>query len=166
MLGGWLNGDQLPLDRRLSVDGPGSLPGFDFRSDRGGVDVGTCSAGGAAAIAGFPAECERIALAQVEYRGDIGFDFSSDWDDGAHYHRRSGHGAVSWVVFADAGRGWNVGPAADGASYPRDRLPPLSTFRSDVGIGLDLGGFGVYGAKAVSTPSQPANFFVRLRHRF
>jgi len=166
VLGGWLNGDRLPLERRLSVDGPGALPGFDFRSDRGGVDVGTCSANAGAAVAGFPAECDRIALAQIEYRGGITFDFTNDWDDDMHYRRRSGHASVAWVVFADAGRGWNVGTGSDGLSYARDRVPPFSTFRSDVGIGLDLGGFGIYGAKAVSAPSQPANFFVRLRHRF
>jgi len=45
-------------------------------------------------------------------------------------------------------------------------VPPLSTFRTDVGLGLDFGGIGVYCAKSVSSPTEPANFFVRLRHRF
>jgi len=44
--------------------------------------------------------------------------------------------------------------------------PPLSTFRSDIGLGLDFAGIGVYAAKSVSTPAEPINFFVRLRHRF
>ena len=47
-----------------------------------------------------------------------------------------------------------------------ERCPPLSTFRSDVGLGLDFGGIGIYAAKAMSTPTEPMNFFVRLRHRF
>jgi hypothetical protein len=34
VLGGWLGGDPLPLERRLSVDGPGALPGFDFQRSR------------------------------------------------------------------------------------------------------------------------------------
>jgi hypothetical protein len=157
------------MQRRLSVDGPGALPGFDYRSDRGGADIGTCSVG--TPILGRPAQCDRIALAQIEYRGDIAFDFFEDWDDGPHYRQRSGRPSAAWVVFADAGRGWIVGETAttDGAAdlvYDRDRLPPLSTFRTDVGIGLDFGGFGIYGAKSVSTPGHPANFFVRLRHRF
>jgi hypothetical protein len=167
VVGGWLSGDPLPLQRRLSMDGPGALPGFDFRNDRGGVDIGTCSVG--TPVLGRPTQCERIALAQVEYRGDIAFDVF-DWDDGPHYRHRSGRPSAAWVVFADAGRGWNVGEPAAGDStgllYARDRLPPLSTFRSDVGIGLDFGGFGVYCAKSVSTPKEPANFFVRLKHRF
>jgi hypothetical protein len=33
-------------------------------------------------------------------------------------------------------------------------------------LGLDIGGIGIYAAKSVSTPGEPANFFVRLRHRF
>src|SRR5205085_1039193 len=86
--GGWLNGDALPLQRRLSVEGPGATPGFDFRSPRGGVDVGTCGSGGS--LAGTPAQCERIALAQIEYRGDLAFDFNGNWDDGPHYRHRAG----------------------------------------------------------------------------
>jgi hypothetical protein len=70
------------------------------------------------------------------------------------------------VLFADAGRGWLLGPADGGLSYGTSALPPLSSFRSDLGVGIDLAGIGVYAAKAVSTPSQPVNFFVRLRHRF
>ena len=163
VLGGWMHGDPLPLERRLSVDGPGVLPGFDFRSSRGGRDVGTCSAG--LGVPGSPAECERIALGQVEYRGDLHLDVMDNLED---YLRQylSAHGGIAWVLFADAGRGWLLGPADDGVAYGNGTLPPLSTFRADLGIGIDLAGIGVYAAKAVSTPSQPVNFFIRLRHRF
>ena len=163
VVGGWLGGDALPLERRLSVAGPGALPGFDFRSPHTGFDVGTCNVG--FLVSGQPAECERVALAQIEYRGDLRIDFTGDWEDWPrHYH--SAHGDVVWVMFADAGRGWDAGPAAGSIVPDRGLLPPLSTFRSDVGLGLDFGGIGVYAAKAVSDPSQPVNFFVRLRHRF
>jgi hypothetical protein len=166
VVGGWLNGDALPLQRRMSVDGPGALPGFDFRSGRAGVDVGTCS--GAIPVYGQPTQCERVALAQVEYRGDFSIDFGADWADGPHYLRRAGRASGAWVLFADAGRGWKVSPTTtgDGLNYSRTVLPPLSTFRTDVGAGLDFGGFGFYCAKSVSSPTEPANFFVRLRHRF
>jgi hypothetical protein len=170
VVGGWLTGDPLPIQRRVSVDGPGSLPGFDFRSERGGIDVGSCNFG--LAVPGLPAQCDRVALAQVEYRGDISFDFGfGDWDDGLHYRHRAGRMSAAWVVFADAGRGWLVGGenaigSVEGLTYERDQFPPLSTFRTDVGIGLDFGGFGVYAAKSVSNPGQPGNVFVRLRHRF
>jgi hypothetical protein len=45
-------------------------------------------------------------------------------------------------------------------------VPPLSSFRTDIGFGLDVGGIGVYAAKSLSTPAQSLNFFFRLRHRF
>ena len=48
VLGGWIDGDPLPLQRRLSVDGPGTLPGYDFRSARAGPDVGACNVGATA----------------------------------------------------------------------------------------------------------------------
>lgn len=163
VLGGWLDGDRLPLERRLSVDGPGILPGFDFRALRGGRDVGTCSSG--IGVPGAAAECERIAVGQIEYRSDLRLGFSDDLED---YLRQylSAHGGIAWVLFADAGRGWLIGPADGGLSYGSSSVPPLSTFRSDLGLGLDLAGIGVYAAKSVSTPSEPVNFFVRLRHRF
>ncbi len=161
VLGGWLGGDELPLERRLSVDGPGAIPGYDFRSV-GTPNVATCTYAGNF-VPGQPAECERIALAQVEYRGDLRFDFTGRWPDWPrHYH--SEHGDVAYVVFADAGRGWLIGSGPD--SYSASSIPPLSTFRTDIGFGLDVGGIGVYAAKSLSTPAQPINFFFRLRHRF
>ena len=164
VLAGDLTGDELPLERRLSVDGPGALPGFDFRSPRTGVDVGTCNAGLSAP--GRPAECDRIALAQIEYRSDLNLHFLGDWPDWPRkFHSK--HGDMAWVLFADAGRGWRTGPTDDVLTFDRGIIPALSTFRTDVGVGLDFGGiFGVYAAKSTSTPAEPLNVFVRLRHRF
>jgi hypothetical protein len=164
ILGGWLGGDELPLERRVSVDGPGAIPGFGFRSAHEGIDVGTCGVG--SDIVGAPAECDRIALAQVEYRGDLRLDWGGDWEDWTRHYRRA-HGDVTWVFFADAGRGWRVGsPDVSGLTYGVSTLPPLSTFRTDIGVGLDVAGVGVYAAKSLSSTKEPANFFVRLRHRF
>ena len=174
LLGGWLGGDALPIERRLSVDGPGVMPGYGFRAQRDGADLGTCTLG--LAFPGQPAMCDRIALLQAEYRGDLHFDFNPDWEshddviggrDGtaprarAHHFHRDG----TWVVFADAGRGWLVGTAGDSLTYARDRIPPFSTFRTDLGAGVDFGGVGFYLAKAMSA-GEPLRFFVRLRHRF
>ncbi|HEU4629828.1 MAG TPA: polymer-forming cytoskeletal protein [Gemmatimonadaceae bacterium] len=165
--GGWLHGDPLPAQRRLSVGGPGSLPGFDFRSRVGEADVGQCST--VAPPLGQPAECDRVLLFQAEYRGDLrlslGLDDVLDLRDG-NFPRSE------WVAFANTGRGWLVGepPAvlADHAALwtSRGSLPSLSSFRTDVGFGLDLGVLGVFVAKAVSEPGQPANFYIRLRDRF
>jgi hypothetical protein len=160
--GGWLNGDSLPLQRKFAVDGPGALPGYDFRSP-GTASVLTCTTGGFPA--GMPGQCDRMALAQVEYRGDLHFDLFTDWEDD-HYMRSHSDGV--WVFFADAGRGWLVGTPSptDSLSFEREKLPPLSTFKTDLGVGLDFDVIGLYVAKAMSAPKEPANFFVRIRHRF
>lgn len=163
VVGGWLGGDELPLERRLSVDGPGALPGFDFRSGRAGPDVGTCN--DPPVLPSRPAECDRIVLTQIEYRGDLPLDLFSNWDDWP-FRYRGAHNEAAWVLFADAGRGWKVGTPSGQITYSRGALPPLSTFRADLGLGFDVSGIGIYAAKAVSTPAEPINYFVRLRHRF
>jgi hypothetical protein len=158
--GGWMNGDPLPLQRRFSVDGPGALPGYDFRSTTT-MGALTCTAFGFAP--GTPGQCDRMALAQVEYRGDLHFDLFTNWDDDDYMRS---HSTGVWVFFADAGRGWLVGAPSDSLTYGRNELPPLSTFKTDLGVGLDFDVLGVYVAKAMSAPRQPANFFVRIKHRF
>ena len=114
----------------------------------------------------------------AEYRGDLHFDFHPDWesqddagirarDESAprararHFHRDG-----TWVVFADAGRGWLVGAPDGRLTYASGRIPSFSTFRSDIGAGLDFGGVGFYMAKAMSSSEEPLRLFVRLRHRF
>lgn len=158
--GGWLSGDPLPLQRRLSIDGPGTIPGFDFRVTSGS-DVGTCASG--TPLLGRPAQCERIALVQLEYRTDIRLSFS-DWAGEARRTRFRADGA--WVFFADAGRGWLVNSPGNALNVGRRELPALSTYRTDIGGGLDFDQFGIYAAKALSVPQEPLNVFFRVRHRF
>ena len=168
--GARLGDDQLPLQKRFSVGGPGSLPGFDFRRLHGGTDVGMCTTGGAL-TAGAPALCERMALFQVEYRGDIHLDLFGASDKSDDWRDVGRHPGAQWVIFADAGRGWLLEDATtapvDGLTYPSGTLlPRFGTFRTDVGAGMDVGPVGVFMSKAVSQSGVPANFFVRLRHRF
>lgn len=160
VLGGWLSGDALPLERRLSIDGPGTIPGFDFRVT-GGTDVGTCAAG--IPLPGRPAQCERISLAQLEYRSDIRLSFS---DGDARSRRTRFRADGAWVFFVDAGRGWLVNAPGSPLNYRRSELPPLSSYRTDIGGGLDFDQFGIYLAKALSQPREPLNVFLRVRHRF
>lgn len=165
VLGGWLHGDELPLERRFSVGGIGTIPGFDFRRVGIGTDVGQCA--DRIVIAGRAAQCDRVALAQVEYRHEL----PSELFDVFNRNGIRVRGAVfrikpTAVVFADAGRGWLVGPRVGTLEYPSGSLPGFDTFRTDVGAGLDLGLFGIYVAKAVSSSKEPANFFVRIRDRF
>jgi hypothetical protein len=178
VIGGWMSGDPLPLERRLSVDGPGATPGYGFRTLRNEEDLGTCNL--TAGIPGQPALCDRIALVQAEYRGDLHFDFHPDWESQSepgigegmsggraqrararHFHRDG-----TWVVFADAGRGWLVGTPSGTMTYASGRIPSFDTFRTDLGAGLDFGGVGLYLAKAMSSPGEPLRVFVRLHHRF
>jgi len=176
LFGGWLSGDPLPIERRVSVDGPGVMPGYGFRTDRSGEDLGTCNVG--PLFPGQPALCDRIALLQAEYRGDLHFDINPDWESHdnagalghgdvaprarAHHFRSTGN----WVLFVDAGRGWLVGPPSGTLTYASGRIPPFNTFRTDIGGGLDFGGVGFYLAKALSSSGEPLRLFMRLRHRF
>ena len=159
--GGWLNGDAPPPPPPPPLDGPGGIPGFDFRTPSA-MNTLTCTTGGY--DPGIPGQCDRMALAQLEFRGDLQLDFFNDWHDDDYM--RSVFDGV-WVFFADAGRGWLVGPSSDDEmTCARDELPGLATYRADLGVGLDLELFGVYVAKSISDPSENPNFFVRVRHRF
>ncbi len=171
--GGWLSGDDLPLQRRFSLGSAGSLPGYDFRQILPGVDGLTCAGTGDGGIPlsprsppGTPAQCERFMLWQAEYRGELRsslFGFLT----AERQRRRLGWGRqAEWVMFVDAGRGWLVGAPVAGLQYGAGTLPPLSTFRADVGLGLRLDDLGLFVAKAVTDPGTPLNFFIRLRPRF
>lgn len=173
-MGGWLSGDDLPLQRRFALGGPGTLPGYDFRrfelrSDANAVDHLTCGNYGVPGTLlpiGTPGECERFALGQIEFRGDLDLDPFGILDEDRHWRRRGWGRGTQWVVFADAGRGWLVGPADGGRSFDKSSFPRLSTFRTDVGLGLVLDDLGLYVAKSLSGSNAPINFFIRLRPRF
>jgi len=166
---GWVDGDPLPLQRRFSVSGIDALPGFDFRQMVGTVDVGTCATGdpNQYAALGRPAQCERIMLVQAEWKGDFRVNlFGGDEGFGdrrwtAGRFRADG----AWVLFANSGRGWLVGNGSTVLSLSRG-VPPLNSWRTDIGGGFDFGSLGIYVAKAVSDGSLPANVYVRLGRRF
>lgn len=162
VLGGWLSGDPLPLERRLSIDGPGTVPGFDFRT-HGERDVATCSS--SEVPRGHPAQCERIALGQLEYRSDLHISLSDRRALGSERRTRF-RADGQWIFFADAGRGWLVNSPGSALNYGRSVLPPLSSYRTDLGVGLDFERLGIYMARALSDPAEPLNVFVRVRHRF
>ena len=162
VVGGWMTGDALPLQRRLSVGGAGTLPGFDFGKNTGrGTDRLQCSEG-STAQSQLPALCDRVALLQVEYRGDLSWHGRGDsdrtwWPQELH--------TPTWVVFADAGRGWRA--RDDGVTtHPIQSFPDFKTFETDVGDGLDFGAASVSVAKSLSDRAEPANFVVRLSRRF
>ena len=171
VLGGWLAGDPLPLQKRFSLGGAGTLPGFDFRDLTGEDDKLTC---GGIELPSRPAQCERVALVQLEYRGDLKISLGRSREEtGGRGGRRwpwsglSFHRSAEWVLFADAGRGWLIGREPVGEmQYRSSTLPPINTFRTDLGAGLDFYYIGFFLAKSLSNSGEPANFFVRVRHRF
>ncbi len=177
VFGGWIHGDELPLQRRLSVSGVGVLPGIDFREPSLGPDVGQCST--SPAPAGDPAQCERALVAQAEYRIALRSRPGSILGRTVRIRSRAFTLNPSVVFFADAGRGWLLEPRSDALLpgvlsppaavdlvYSRRTIPPLGTFRTDVGLGVDLGLFGIYAAKSLSESGEPVNIFLRARRRF
>ncbi|MBI3792909.1 MAG: BamA/TamA family outer membrane protein [Gemmatimonadetes bacterium] len=178
VVGGGLlpNSDPLPMQRKLSVSGPGSLGGFAFREENPGeVNISECTV---TPLPGTPANCDRMLLAQLEFKGSLNFNLFNDVFDrydaaGERGYKpaarrrgssssRSGH----WVLFADAGRGWLAGSSpVPGLAYA-GKIPEFSTFRTDIGAGFDFGPLGLYYAKAMSDQARPGVFFLRLHSRF
>jgi hypothetical protein len=176
---GWVHGDPLPLQRRVSMSGPGLMPGFAFRDPAGATDIGECGAG--AGVPGRPAQCDRVVLVQAEYRSKLslalldvlGHAPAAIDPRGA---RRTAHGDFDrwWrvrtegdlVVFADAGRGWLVGDRPGDGRFVRSGLPGTASWRTDLGVGVDFRTIGFYVAKAMSEPDRPAVAFVRINRRF
>ena len=160
--GGW----QVPFvgpEVYEAARGAGTLPGYDFRDATGGEDVLTCSDG--VVIPGSPALCDRVILAQAEYRGNLRLHLFGG--AGAEGWNWSFYHPLQWVVFADAGRGWLLHERdAEGGIRNAPAFPSLGTFKSDVGIGIDAEVVGVFVAKSLTDAGNPINFSIRLRHRF
>jgi hypothetical protein len=154
---GWLAGNALPVQRRLSLGGVDMLPGYSFRRF-------TC------APAGFndPAQaalCDREITIQAEFRTrlSLGLGYSYRDPQRRDLDRFIGINEADLVIFADAGDAWLSGRGP--GRVPNDRIPSLKEWKADVGVGIDAGGIGAYLAKAL-TDGQPLRLFVRLQRRF
>jgi hypothetical protein len=154
---GWVGGDRLPLQRRVSLGGPDLLPGYAFRAF-------TCAPSGFADPA-IPALCDRSISAQVEVRTRLGLNLGyrlRGRDDGGP-GRFIGIEEADLVLLTDAGKAWLAG---DGPGQVRsDRIPSFREWKADIGVGLDAGEIGAYLAKSV-TGGEPVRFLVRLQRRF
>ncbi|NNG17255.1 MAG: polymer-forming cytoskeletal protein [Gemmatimonadales bacterium] len=154
---GWVSGDPLPIQRRHSLGGPGLLPGYGFRAV-------TCTPAGFQ-NAGRTAFCDRMAVIQGEFRTRLRLGVASRVLERANLglNRFIGLDEADLVFFTDAGIAWLSG---DGPGrVPNDRVPSLDNWKADVGIGVDLGGLGLYLAKAL-TDGEPVRLTARLEHRF
>jgi len=158
--GGWIAGDPLPLQRRVALGYPDPLPGYGFRQFGCGGDQ----------LAGSPGLCDRVLVGQAEFRTHLGFDIGPDWnssewsDEETERYEPFHVSGPDLVVFADAGRAWLVGDAA--GRIPSNRLPELSSFRTDIGVGLDMGPVGVYFAKPLARGAEDVTFSIRMGRRF
>lgn len=157
--GGWLGGDPLPLQERVSLGGPDPMAGYPFRFSGCNREIVDPAFG-----ASQPAACDRVLLFQGEYRGHISlrwaYDPGEDRPESGLLYRLEG---PDLVVFGDAGQAWLVGNGP--GRIPSDRLPTIGSWIADLGLGIDWGGVGLYAAKAV-TLGQPVRLTLRLSHRF
>lgn len=163
MGGGWLHGDPLPLQRRLSISGPGANTGFRFREQVTTPDRLQCT--GAVELQGKPALCDRMFLASADYRHDIRWLVDLFGGSRMIQPDRSGYGA--WVLFTDVGRGWLRASRAPESPVPFDAPRGIEAMQTSIGAGLELGQGGVYVAKALGAPpSRGVQLFVRLVRRY
>jgi hypothetical protein len=154
---GWIAGDRLPVQRRVSLGGPDLLPGFDFRSS-------TCAPRGFSDPAN-PALCDRMIATQLEVRTRLGLNLGYRLPDreGGRRGRLIGIEEADLVFFSDAGKAWLAGGGP--GQVPVNRIPALKEWALDIGVGLDAGEIGAYLAKSVSE-GESVKFVVRLQRRF
>jgi hypothetical protein len=154
---GWIAGDRLPVQRRVSLGGPDLLPGFEFRAF-------TCAPRGFSDPADS-ALCDRMIATQLEVRTRLGLNLGYRIPDreGTRRDRFIGIEEADLVFFSDAGKAWLAG--AGPGQVPVNRLPVLNEWSLDLGIGLDAGELGAYLAKSVSS-GESVKFLVRLQRRF
>jgi hypothetical protein len=155
--GGWLSGDPLPIQRRLSLGGPDLLPGYAFRAL-------TCAPAGFT-DASDPALCDRVLVTQAEFRHRLKVRAGVTIRDPSHREldRFLGIEDPELVVFGDAGAAWLAGTGP--GRVPSDRIRSLSEWKGDAGVGVDAGALGLYLVKAV-TDGEPVRLYVRLERRF
>ena len=163
IVGGWLHGDPLPLQRRLSLSGPGANSGFGFRDRVTTPDGLQCS--NTVTLSGSPALCDRMVLLSADYRHDI--RWLVDLFAGARMIQPDRSGYAAWVLFSDVGRGWLKTPRAPKEPVPDDAPRGFNTLQTSAGGGLEIGQGGIYVAKALgSPPSRGVQVFVRLVRRY
>jgi hypothetical protein len=159
--GGWMGGDPLSLQRRLSVGGADPFPGYPFR-------YRACSNGvtDSILIGAHAALCDRVLLFQAEFRGHASLRWVYDPDrdgDGGSGLLAAWVDGLDVVLFANAGTGWLVGEGP--GRHAANAIPPLDSWLADLGVGLDWGGLGIYAAKSIAS-DEPARMALRLTHRF
>lgn len=160
--GGSLSGTALPPQYQHALGGPGTLPGYElFHGDCGARRVSVLREDDMF----YPSYgCDRFALGQIEYRGNLSFDlgFGYPRDDRGHHWWEDIRIDMSptWVVFADAGRGWAAADRVGDVARDTGTLV-------DAGLGVLIGKLGVYAALPLSGDvEQTPRFMLRWGARF
>ena len=165
--GGAFSNEALPPQFQHALGGAGSLPGYSlFSADCGARRSPVIRASAGENNSYYPYYgCDRIALFSAEYRGGFDFHFGgvNFWDDeedadsdewGWHVDANP-----NWIVFFDAARGWASREAELRGAADTPNL-------YDVGAGILLGDFGIYGAVPLTGTDRAMKFFIRLGARF
>ncbi len=156
--GGWLSGDPLPLQRRLSLGGPDLLPGYGFRSI-------TCAPEFGFSDPARPALCDRAIITQAELRQRLSLraGYTVRDPERKELDRFIGVEDPELVLFGNAGSAWLAGEGP--GRVPSDRIRSFDEWKADVGVGIDAGGIAAYVTKAL-TDNQPVRVYLRLERRF
>lgn len=155
--GGWLHGDPLPVQRRVSIGGGDLLPGSRFRERN-------CNPEGLGDPA-RPALCDRAFSVHAEIRRRVNLNllYRLGRSELTAVDRFIGIERADLVLFVNSGTAWLAG---DGPGrVPANRIPVLREWATDAGIGLDAGGFGVYLARSL-VDREPVRLTLRFQRRF
>jgi len=168
VLGGALNDVPLPPQFQHALGGEGSLPGHRmFTQDCGAREVTRVydhlTEQGVLRTEVFPSYgCDRFALFQAAFRGNLFMDWGFGWGEGEEPWQDDWNWypnidfSPNWTAFFDMGQAWNI----DGSDT--DTL-------MDVGVGLFFGDLGLYYAYPLTEDEngeRDGNFFIRLSRRF
>ena len=168
VMGGALNDVPLPPQFQHALGGVGSLPGHRmFTQDCGAREMTRVfdhvTDQGVLRSQVFPSYgCDRFALFQAAFRGNLFMDWGFGWDEEADPWEDDWNWYPNidfnpnWSVFFDAGQAWKVN------SSDTDTL-------MDVGVGLFFGDLGLYFAYPLNEDEngdRDGNFFIRLSRRF
>ena len=168
VMGGALSDVPLPPQFQHAMGGVGSLPGHSLFAQDCGARESTRvfdheMEDGLVRNQVFPSYgCDRFALFQAEFRGNLFMDWGLGWDDEGDPFEDDWNWypdidfSPNWAAFFDAGRAWNIG------SSDTDTL-------MDVGVGIFFGDLGLYFAYPLNEDERgdrDGNFFIRLSRRF
>ena len=157
LAGGWVNGDPLPVQRRLSLGGPDLLPGYPFRHQNCHPPAFLDPAS--------PALCDRMLAGQLEVRTRARFGLTAParhpWLAAAQ--RLFSIHDPDIVILGNAGKAWVTGEGP--GRVPNNRIPQFREWDKDFGVGLDFGGLAIYAAQPI-TRGLPLLVSVRLQKRF